>query len=261
MNGKLQGALALCGLALWIGGCGGGGGQNMVAPPSAQIEGAYEGTTADGQDFRALALADGRVWMAYTSESESGFVSLAGTGYGRLNQDNGFTDFSGSTPATGTLRASPAANRTLQGSVTLAGSGAVAFSGLPMARAKYDYDAPAVLNSIQTGAALMQTPGGTNAVISIDGNLATENLSGFILLPPGDPRAPCTFAGTVTPLTTANVFDLVARFGNEASCAMPGVSISGIVTKGFLDDGTTPLLALFATDGTRTFEFTLFGTR
>lgn len=213
----------------------------MVSKLSAQ--GMYAGKlTASGRLFNSLVLEDGSYWGFYGGTTSGalapiGFVQGSGSSAsGAFNGD--LKDFGPSPAVQGSLAASYAPLASLNGTITIAGSG-LPFTGAGIAESIYRYTAPASIADIQ-GSQRMDGPMGHHVMqVNADGTFSATT-------------ATCSYTGTFTPRATGkNVFDVSWTFG-AGTCALSGQSATGIAFSYAAYAGGTRSLIVGATNAART---------
>ena len=213
----------------------------MVSKLSAQ--GMYAGKlTASGRLFNSLVLEDGTYWGFYGGTTSGalapiGFVQgSGGSASGAYNGD--LKDFGPNPAVQGSLAASYAPLASLNGTITIAGSG-LPFTGAGIAESIYRYTAPASIADIQ-GSQRMDGPMGHHVMqVNADGTFSATT-------------ATCGYTGKFTPRATGkNVFDVSWTFG-AGTCALSGQSATGIAFNYAAYAGGTRSLIVAATNAART---------
>lgn len=212
--------LALVASAFLVGCGGGGGGDDAPSPGASPAQGAWEGALSDGRAFNALVLGDGTFYTLYGSNlSGSFYVSGLIYGNGTYGANSVFRDLNAQDFVAPdywvrtVLDGSYEPGERISGAV-LAGQTRVSFSGLPIAKANYDYNTPANVASLAGNWAMNATTGDFVSV-SIAGNSISATSSG------------CGFSGTVYPRSSGkNVYDVALTFGGSP-CRFAGEKMNG----------------------------------
>ena len=213
----------------------------MVSKLSAQ--GMYAGKlAASGRLFNSLVLEDGTYWGFYGGTTSGalapiGFVQgSGGSASGAYNGD--LKDFGPNPAVQGSLAASYAPLASLNGTITIAGSG-LPFTGAGIAESIYRYTAPASIADIQ-GSQRMDGPMGHHVMqVNADGTFSATT-------------ATCGYTGKFTPRATGkNVFDVSWTFGT-GTCALQGQTATGIAVNYAAYAGGTRSLIVAATNAART---------
>ena len=215
-------------------------------PPATSAEGLWNGTTVSGRTVAGLVLEDDTFWFLYSAIGNSNVV--AGLVQGNGNSQNGsFTssnarDFN--LEGLGTLDSSM--NGTYVMKETL--SGTIAHqSGQATFTTTYDpdYEVPPDLNQIAgTFTGLVATNETVTVTVSGTGSIFGSSTSG------------CTFAGTASPRSRGNAFNVTVTFGG-------GVCINGTDTVGGVAyfDAPTKRLYSAALNSSRNNGFIFIGTK
>ena len=252
---KSETKLALIACAAALSACGGGGGSDNPAAIAA-AEGVYGGTLTGSTypAFELLVLENGDFWSMYGIQGSSGF-SVAGFVQGTGISNNGtFTaaqskDFGYSPALAVSTNASydPTA-KTISGTLTAA-TGAVRFSGGPIAGSLYNYNTAATQSTV-AGAWSATSLSGERVALTVSAGGAFTATS----------SAGCGFSGSVTPRASGkNVFNVALTFG-ASPCALPGQTATGIALAYPLASGQTQLVVA-VTDATRTYGSGLIASR
>jgi len=223
-------------------------------PASSPAEGAYSGTTSNGQTVQILALENGDMWTIYGVQIGAVFYTR-GLIQGTVSASGG--SFSGSdlkdfghnpadpTTTTGTYVAGASLAGTLSFQLQ---SATIAFSATPASLMHYDYSAPASLSAITGAWSLNGTDGGTY-LISVQADGAFSGT-----------EAGCVFTGTFTPRSSGkNVFDMSISFG-AAPCVLANQTSRGIAIS-YPVSGTSQQLTVAGVDSARSWGLVAAGAR
>lgn len=236
-----------------LAGCGGGGSGGSASTASA-AQGAYEGTTSNGNSIDTVVLENDQYWGVYGKTVGSIFI-LQGLVQGNGQSGNGsFSssdlrqfNFDGSV-ASGILNASYVPSVSFNGSASSA-SQTLTFTETAIPAARYDYNAAATLGDI-SGAWLLVELSGAPIALTVASNGTFIGAS-----------ASCSFNGTLTPRPSGkNVFNLVLTYAASFSCNRAGQSFSGIAVDYILGSGKRQLI-LAGVDGPRNNATIVFGSR
>lgn len=197
-------------------GRGGGGGS-----VSGDVTGLWNGTTSNGRTAFALTLASKQAWVIYTSAANPSLIAGAIEGTYSTNGntltsadalDANFEGL-GVNPATITATVSP--HSSIGGTVLYTSGTTVTFSGSynPQFAAQPSLAAVAATYS---GSAIVGAGLDTaTTTIAADGSMTGSTVLG------------CHFAGTATPETNANVYDLSIQF-QGAPCSNGTGTVTGV---------------------------------
>jgi hypothetical protein len=224
-------ALAVAALVSACGGGGGGGGGDAPAPGSTT--GFWGGTTSNGLEVSAVVFADGSTWALYAGGVSFGFVQ------GSINGSAKDFSLTSGTITDVTLSATATTKSRINGTISAPGTAAVTFNGT--------YDA-----TFEQTPSLAAAAGTYTGVSPSVGTTLTLAASGAISGATGG----CAFAGTATPRTDANVFNVSITFG-AAPCALPGATVTGIAVY----DPTDKALVAPVVNSARTFGTMFLGTK
>lgn len=235
--------------------CGGGGDSPASPPVTTKAEGVYSGTLTGSTSsaFQLLVLENDEYWTVY-GRNTPGMFLVTGVVQGQgISTNTTFTssnakDFGVSPPTTGTITANYVVDVSMNGTLSLPG-GTVTFSGAPIVRTTYDYNAAA------NPAAIV----GVWSLTALDGSVAALNIgsTGAITGNSGG----CTFTGTIAPRASGkNVFNTSVTFG-PAPCLRAGQTATGIGLSYPIAGTATRQLVIVGVDSGRTAGTALFGTR
>lgn len=261
--------------------CGGGGGSSSggsitgpstgspANPNRVTAEGLWAGSTTDGRDVSLLVLGNGVFWTVYTAQPGFG-LPTAPSGLGGMMQGSGTSTprasdgvYSGSYSGSGTdfnfegiginavtLAADYEPLVRMDGVVTYpAFAGSLGFSLVQTG----GYEPAARLTDIAGNYSGRGRPANTQTGDEEDVTLAIST-SGTIS---GQTQfTQCSFAGTISPRASGNVFDIVVQF-NGLNCADSLASVSGVA----FTSGTPGNLVALALNNARTDGFLFSGTR
>ena len=217
-------------------------------------QGLYSGKLgANGLQFTSLILDNGQYWGIYSLYPNGRFVAsglIQGTGAasGGSFTSPDIRDFNPRPYNPGSISASYVPQTSFNGTLgTPAGS--FAFSSTGAAAALYDYNTPALAADIGGGWTLTDTDARRYAMTGpTAGVVAATGPS-------------CSFKGTVAPRPWGkNVFDASLTYG-AGSCAMAGLTATGIAFTWLQDAGSTQQLVMAATSADRALGTVLSGNR
>ncbi|AEG93322.1 hypothetical protein [Ramlibacter tataouinensis] len=247
LHTRLLGAAVLSTLVGALAACGGGG--DDTPPPAANVAGLWTGITSNGRAVIALTFQSGSTWALYSVLGNPGVIGGAvqanGSVSGRtINGGPDARDFSLEagvvSPVTLTATVNP--RQSISGSVS--GSSTGTFSG------SYNtaFDQTPSLATVTGVYAGSGTVGGgsepASVALAADGTLSGSSSSG------------CTYAGTVTPRTDGNAYNVSVIFGGGV-CALGSATVNGVA---IYDSGARRLYAA-ALNGNRTDGFLFLGTK
>ena len=216
-----------------------------VAPigVGATFEGAYAGTLGGDNEhsaFQLLVLPQGDFFAVYGENSASG-LTIRGYMHGRqlASSAGGWSasgrEFGIESPTGIELKANPAPDSGVAGTVIGSDGLVTRFSGTAMPSTTFDYNRPAQLSSI-VGTWAMATPYDQRATLAINQD---ARLSGSV--------DGCAFSGKATPQAGRNVFDVAMTFGGEP-CVLVGQTARGIALAHQLPDGRQQLMVMVQDD-------------
>jgi hypothetical protein len=204
--------------------CGGGGGgssSSTPAPPNVSAAGIWTGLAApSGYELNLIVMPNNTTYALFGTPV-SGGLRLLGVDFGSVTSSG--SSYSGSfveylfnnTSYTGTNSGSVVANTSLSGTTQFSNGGTGSYALVPLTRAGYNFNTPAVLSTI-TGSWVGSLLTGVATTVTINSN---GTLSGS--------GAGCTFTGTISPDTSGvNVFATTITYG--AGCPTVGLVESGI---------------------------------
>ena len=215
---------AMCGVALVLTACGGGGGDESAG----QAEGFWVGSTSTGYTAQVAILEDGQAWGLYTTGSTI-IGALAGTASasgGSISGSGSDYYFPGGTATPGSF----SGTFTPRGTMTITTGSGARFTGTYSGV----YDTPASLTAAAgayAGAGVI--PGfasyATNVTVDANGVATATSVA-------------CSGSGTAAPRGSGkNVFNITLTF-TGASCPLTNAgAISGIA---YYDAATSSLIAM-----------------
>lgn len=231
---------------LWsVAGCG----EPIPLPTAGSAEGLWSGATTTNRTLTSAVLEDGTYYIFYSAVANpnqiGGVIQGTGTSNNGTFSSANTKDFSVGGPVVdATMAADYGVRQFLNGSVTYAGGGTLAFTGTY--NASYD-TAPipaslAGVYQVQAGRAGGAQP--ATVTVSADGTYVGIEQDG------------CQFTGRATQRTRGNIFDHRITFGG-APCFFAGSTLHGAW---YFDMATRRLYAAAPTSA-RTDAATLFGTK
>jgi hypothetical protein len=206
--------------------CGGGG--DNVAPSGA---GVYKGNADGGREVTTVLLGDGTYYTMYSGTDRStvgggvqGTATISGPTFTSSNGLNYNLEGSGTQPAT--VAATLALGRFLNGTVTSATSGNMAFE------TDYSGDSDETASLATLAGAY---PGNVTFALGVRPAVFTVTPAGAVSTVINE----CAINGTVSPRTDVNAYNLTIVFSG-APCVFPNASFSGVA---YFDTGTGRLSA------------------
>lgn len=198
------------------GGTDGGGSEPAVRSPA----GVWRGTSSTGRAVAGVVFDNGDLWFSYTAEQSS---LAAGVVTGQVTVDSegrltGFgTDFNldGAGAREAELSGEVVARQSLVVDVVVDGESVLQFTGEYSVQDEQPADLSTVLGAF-AGTASTVTGAETSEIIVGDAGM----LAGVAALG-------CTFAGSVSPRSDINVFDVSLSFGGDG-CLFANVQASGV---------------------------------
>lgn len=240
--------VALSSVALTACGGGGGGGSDSSstpAPPPANVSaaGVWTGIALpSGYELNLIVMPNNTLYSLFGIPA-SGGLSVLGVDFGSVTTSG--SSFSGSfteylfnnTSYTGTTSGSVVANTLLSGTTRFSNGGTGSYALVPLTRAGYNFNSPAVLSTI-TGSWVGSLLTGVATTVTINSN-GTLTGSG----------AGCTFTGTIAPDSSGvNVFATSITYGS--GCPRVGLLETGISISYITTSGTRQLVSMVSSSTT-----------
>ncbi len=210
---KTYGPWACMTVAALLGACGGGGGDTPPAgqqQPTASVAGLYSGTTSGGRSVDALILGDGRMYAMVGGATGSGIATIF-FGSGTVSA-SGFTSAVGGNLDTHSGAPLATGSASLTGVPKTSIAGTLSDSGAPLLDFNLPYSA-----RFEGSARLADVAGsyfgdstGLGRIISA--SITVDATGAFSGQSPADG---CVHSGTLTPNSSANVFDVRIAFGDN----------------------------------------------
>ena len=231
--------------------CGGGYGESDVASPpqpmATSAEGRWTGTTSTGRAVAGLVLEDGSYWVFYTARDNShtlaGLVQGTGTSHSGSFGSSNTRDFNLESPGirAATMRGRYVPNKSFHGTIAYVTGDTESFTST------YDGDSESAPNLTQVA--------GTYSGLRTDNHTVTVTVDAAGTLS-GHASDGCAVAGTLSPLTTGNVFHTSMTLEGGA-CGTGTKTVTGVA----LYEAATHRLYSAALNSDRTHSFLFLGTK
>jgi hypothetical protein len=209
---------------------------------TAGAQGAYFGSTSNGEPFETIILPNNKFYALYGTTSGNVFT-IMGMITGQGSSTNGtysapFTDYyyNGAT-YNGSVSASYVAGTSISGNIFDSGVGTSSFTGSALPASQYNFNGPASLSTI-VGAWNGALFGGVGASANISSN-GTFTGSG----------QGCSYSGSISPDASGmNFFNFSLSYGGSP-CLLPYQTQTGIAIDYLLSDGVTRQLVAGVSSG------------
>jgi len=222
MRIEFKQSLASLLLAGLMSGCGGGA---ASAPQSASasatpVSNAAQNVYFSGfidQTIAAVVMPDGRFYVPLRSGVAVGQGSVSASAF-----TGSYSDFSGSSPQSGTLNATFIAGSSFNGTLSESGS-ATPLQGFVLPSSDFSFITPASLanSAYHYRASIAGNACGFDVTVSLSQrSINAQPLSGY--------PSSCSFSGTLTPDANYNFYN-VAVTCPASGCPFPAQNLSGIV--------------------------------
>ena len=205
-------------------------------------QGAYFGSTSNGEPFEGIILPNNKFYALYGTTSGNVF-NIMGMITGQGSSTNGtysapITDYyyNGAT-YTGSVSASYVAGTRINGNIFDSGVGTLSFTGSALPTSQYNFNVPASLSTI-VGAWNGALLGGGGASVNLSSNgTFTGSSQG------------CSYSGSISPDASGmNFFNFSLSYGGSP-CLLPYQTQTGIAIDYLLSDGVTRQLVAGVSSG------------
>ncbi len=231
--------------------CGGGYRESDVSflsqPTATSAKGRWTGTTSTGRTVAGLVLEDGSYWLFYSAKNNpnilAGLIQGTGTSHSGSFGSSNTRDFNveGAGLRAATMHGTYVPKQTFRGTITYVTGNTESFTST------YEANSATVSNLSQVA--------GTYTGVRTDNHsvTVTVELAGTLS---GLATDGCSFAGTLVPRATGNVFQTSLTFEGGA-CRQRTETVTGVA----LYDAATNRLYSAALNHARTTSYLFLGTR